>query len=136
MFGPFETYKWFESRGLLLKTESDGRMFPISDKSSSVVDILEKSAKSLGVQIICSAAVQKIRVDEDERRFIVECSSLPTSFSANKKLICDRIIMATGSSRIGYHIVKEFGHSLQGPLPSLFSFLIKVQPVLFQRRFY
>lgn len=102
-------------------------MFPVSDQSSSVINTLEETAKSLGVQVICNTSVQKIRFDEEAGRFSIQCSSLPTSLSKSSELSSDRIIMATGSSRVGYRIVQELGHKLQGPLPSLFSFLIKVQ---------
>jgi predicted Rossmann fold flavoprotein len=59
-FGPDETVRWFESRGVKLKTESDGRMFPVTDSSESIVDCLTQAARQAGARDVI-AVVQPHR---------------------------------------------------------------------------
>lgn len=111
LLGPFhrfmtsDTIQWFEERGVTLKTEADGRMFPVTDSSQTIIDCLLHEAKKLGVEIHLQA-----RVD-------------------NKTLHADRIILATGSNKKGHEIATHFGHTIQKPVPSLFTLNIKDFPL-------
>lgn len=150
-FGPWETFNWFTSRlpkGVELKTESDGRVFPSTDSSSTIADTLVGAAKKNNVNIRCGARVTDVHKLANQKFAVSFVSSsqavfdsVKTSTNSNKKedagddsgvgskrdvsvLECDRLIFATGSSRGGYNLLRKLGHSLVDPLPSLFSFKI------------
>ncbi|HAX80730.1 MAG TPA: aminoacetone oxidase family FAD-binding enzyme, partial [Cyanobacteria bacterium UBA11372] len=126
-FQPRDTVAWFESRGVELKTESDGRMFPITDNSETIVDCLFEAAKQLGVKIRIGMSVVGVKVQEQlpitndqlpiTRQFEIE-------LKAGGSLQCDRILLATGSNPIGYQIARSLGHHIEPPVPSLFTFNI------------
>lgn len=99
-FGPKDTIEWFESRGVSLKQEKDGRMFPITDSSETIINCFLKEAEDLGVEICTQTKVKEINLEED------------------------RVILATGSSPAGYEIARSFGHTIESPVPSLFTFNI------------
>jgi len=142
-FGPDEAFKWFTDKGVNLKTEDDGRVFPTTDKSQTIIDALENSAKKLNVDVRTRSRVISVKrlekVDDiDNKRFSIEYSTSSSSDTDNvdnqdddnnsnnmsNTINCDSIIFATGSSRQGYKILEGLGHSIVSPLPSLFSFKI------------
>lgn len=108
------TVEWFERRGVALKTESDGRMFPQSDHSATIVDCLLHAAQSAGVHLQTSVPVTEARHDHDQ--FVLTVGDGP--------FICDRLLLATGGSRVpaGARIAASFGHHPHPAVPSLFSF--------------
>ena len=111
-FQASHTVDWFAAHGVRLKTEADGRMFPLTDSSETIVDSLMKAASSSGVKIRTGAAV-------------VAVSRQPDGFEISLKgemLQCDRLLLATGSSQLGYQIAKTLGHQIEPPVPSLFTF--------------
>ena len=116
-FQPRDTVDWFQSRGVPLKTEADGRMFPVSDSSQSIVDCLMKEAEKLGVKLWTECAVKKIEKDSDGR-FTLELAN-------GQSHGCEKVILATGSSRSGYDFARSLGHTIVDPVPSLFTFAIK-----------
>ena len=148
-FGPWETFDWFTSRlpkGVELKTEDDGRVFPSTDTSTTIAETLIDAAKKYAVHIRCGARVVSIQ-QQDDKFAVSFVSSSQAVFDSIKKssinddetdinesstssprsttiLTCDRLIVATGSSRGGYDMVKKLGHQIIDPLPSLFSFKI------------
>jgi len=103
-FGPANTIEWFASRGVKLKVEADGRMFPITDSSETIIQTLLEEAKKLGVEIHVR---QKI-------------TDLPPA---------KNYILASGSSPDGYEIAKSRGHTIVPPVPSLFTFNIPNSPL-------
>lgn len=115
-FGPSETVSWFESRGVRLKAEADGRMFPITDSSRTIIDCLENEASRSGIQVFTGAAVQRIEKRETGGFWIHLTSGDPLS--------CDRILWAGGGCRAEGHPAVALGHSLVPPVPSLFTFQI------------
>ncbi len=110
-----DTIAWFASHGVKLKTEADGRMFPTTNSSETIVDCLMDAAVSAGVEVRTSAAV--VSVKRQKNGFEVELKSGET-------LQCDRLLLATGSSQVGYQIAKTLGHQIEPPVPSLFTFNI------------
>ena len=131
-FSPDDTYNWFQEKlhkqyngNIHLKIESDGRVFPSSDKSSSIADLLKEMAKELNVKEKLQCGVSQIHVLNNTKN---EGSFLLTYTAGvdkeEQKIICDRVIVATGSSRIGHRILSNLGHKIQPPLPSLFSFKV------------
>jgi predicted Rossmann fold flavoprotein len=119
-FQPKDTVEWFESRGVKLKTESDGRMFPITDSSQTIIDCLLQEARSLQVEI---ALKQKIE------RIVKEKEYFTIYLKEGEKRLTHHLLLATGSGQEGYALAKQFGHTIQEPLPSLFTFNIPHFPL-------
>jgi predicted Rossmann fold flavoprotein len=123
MQGPFyqfsaqDTVQWFSQRGVELKTEADGRMFPITDNSETIIDCFLDEAERLGVQIFTNAPVEKIIPTDTGFKLMVEHDT----FTANK------LIIATGGfpMRRQYAFLDELGIEINNPVPSLFTFNIQ-----------
>ncbi|MGB3510667.1 MAG: NAD(P)/FAD-dependent oxidoreductase [Microcoleaceae cyanobacterium] len=115
-----DTVEWFAAQGVKLKTEADGRMFPTTDNSATIVECLTNTALARGVNIRTGAAVVSVipkpRVG-DNNLFEIKLRS-------GEVLECDRLLLATGSNPFGYRWAKEFGHKVEAPVPSLFTFNI------------
>ncbi|WP_026754927.1 NAD(P)/FAD-dependent oxidoreductase [Sediminibacter sp. Hel_I_10] len=118
LLGPFhhfmtgDTIAWFENRGVPLKIEEDGRMFPESNSSQTIIDCFLNEAEKSGVQMLYGHALKSL---QKERGFWkIETSN--ANFSAEK------IIMATGSSPKIWSLLEALGHHIIEPVPSLFTF--------------
>lgn len=120
-FQPKDTVEWFESRGVNLKTEQDGRIFPITDTSQTIIDCLLEEANRLKVLIQKMQKVENVGKIEGGFELTLE---------EGKIMRCNRLLLATGSSPSGYRIAESFGHSIQKPVPSLFTFNIPASPFL------
>jgi predicted Rossmann fold flavoprotein len=129
-FQPRDTVEWFASHSVSLKTEADGRMFPVTDDSATIVNCLIRAAEDAGVQIRTGDAVVSVKqltleegedapstAPTDEPRFEIELKS-------GDRLKCDRLILATGSNPSGFKWAKDLGHTIEHPVPSLFTFNI------------
>ncbi|WP_404789680.1 NAD(P)/FAD-dependent oxidoreductase [Altericista sp. CCNU0014] len=114
-FQPHDTVAWFESRGVALKTEPDGRMFPTTDDSATIVDCLVHTAQRAGVQVATGAAATEV---------IPSASGFTVQLKGGKTIGCDRLFLATGSHPLGYRLAASLGHQLVPPVPSLFTFNI------------
>jgi predicted Rossmann fold flavoprotein len=118
-FGPSETVAWFKDRGVELKTEEDGRMFPVTDDSATIVDCLTRAAEEAGVRLFTRSAIMKVSLvpGGPGGRFDVTLSNGTT-------LRADRILIATGGGRssAGLSIAADLGHAITPPVPSLFTF--------------
>jgi predicted Rossmann fold flavoprotein len=114
-FQPQDTVTWFKSHGVVLKTEGDGRMFPITDDSQTIVECLTRSAQQAGVQVRTGAAVTGVSLLNTG--FMVE-------LKGGKTVGGDRLLMATGSHPLGYQIAENLGHKIVSPVPSLFTFKV------------
>ena len=123
-FGPSETFEWFSRAGIELKTEADGRVFPRSDRSATIIAALEQRAEESGVRVRCGCSVLGLRRDDDSSLFTVQYSSSQHGERRPEELTCDAVIMATGSSRLGHGLLRDLGHRIESPVPSLFSFKI------------
>jgi predicted Rossmann fold flavoprotein len=121
LLGPFHTFMtgdtiaWFEERGIVLKIEEDGRMFPVSNSSQTIIDCFLNEAKKYNVEILYNHTVKTVIINED--KFIVKTNQ--GNLSANK------IIMATGSNPKIWNLLSDWGHTIVSPVPSLFTFDIK-----------
>jgi len=131
-FGPEDTIEWFESRGVQLKTEADGRMFPISDSSSSIIECLEREASKLSIKIATRTGVESFSLIEKAGNKMFE-----VHFS-NETIACfDRVLIATGGypKTQGFAWIANHGIKINDPAPSLFTFnspgneIIKLQGV-------
>jgi predicted Rossmann fold flavoprotein len=117
IFQARDTVAWFEARGVKLKTERDGRMFPISDSSQTIIDCLMRAATAAGV---------KLRPG----RGLASAAKGPAGFqltlAGGESLACDRLLLATGGCRAASagELAVSLGHTLEPPVPSLFAFHI------------
>ncbi len=120
-FQPQDTVQWYQSHGVKLKTEGDGRMFPTTDSSETIVNCLMQAAAKVGVDLRTGVGVKTVKqfVDsQDQSYFQVELKN-------GRVLKCDRLLIATGSNPLGYRWAKNLGHKIESPVPSLFTFKIK-----------
>ena len=121
LLGPFHTFmtgdtiEWFEKRGVELKIEEDGRMFPTSNSSQTIIDCFLSETKRLGVEVLLSQPVKEIQ--KNEGRYIL--TTITDTFSAEK------IVVTTGSNPKIWKLLKDLGHSIVPAVPSLFTFNIK-----------
>jgi hypothetical protein len=119
-FQPRDTIEWFESRGVMLKAEEDGRIFPVTDSSQTIIDCLLKEARELGVEIRLRTHLENIsHVD----------SVFQLQLAHGEILQCDRLLLATGSHPQGFQFAESFGHTIVTPVPSLFTFNIPTSPL-------
>jgi len=131
LLGPFtkfsarDTVTWFEERGVKLKTESDGRMFPVTDSSQTIVDCLMNAAQQAGVKLRLNYGVESVAKNMDGKfELMVGGTSAPVS---REKLVCDRLLLATGGCRAAAagQLAASLGHTIESPVPSLFTFQIE-----------
>lgn len=115
-FQPKHTIEWFTDRNVKLKTEADGRIFPITDDARTIADCLLNQAADLGVKIYTQSPVKAVAKVEDQ--FLVTLRS-------EQVLTADRVLIATGSNPNGYQFARSLGHSVIDPVPSLFTFNIR-----------
>lgn len=114
-FQPRDTMEWFVRRGVQVKTEPDGRVFPVSDRSETVIGCLLAEASRLNVDTRLHAAVEQISLRED---------GFDLGLRDGRSLSSANVILATGGERGGYRMAAELGHTLATPVPSLFTFKI------------
>lgn len=110
-----DTIEWFKQRGVELKTEEDGRMFPVTDSSQTIIDCLLREANKQKIQILLNADVKKIETRADEFRL---------QFADGRNFESDFICIACGGfpKLSMFDWLKETGHTIISPLPSLFTF--------------
>ena len=118
--GPFhnfmtgDTIEWFEERGVPLKIEEDGRMFPESNSSETIIDLFLEESKRLKIELLTRRAVQ----DLQEKDGIWEIETSQENFTAKK------ILVATGSNPKIWSLLQDLGHGIVPGVPSLFTFNI------------
>lgn len=115
-FGPADTVAWFKERGVELKTEQDGRMFPVSDNSATIVDCLMNEARRVGVSLRTRCAVGSIKR--------VPGGGFDLETADGRVGRFDRVLLATGGAKSGAAsaIAEGLGHTVLPAVPSLFTF--------------
>jgi hypothetical protein len=119
--GPFhqfcsgDTVKWFSNHGVELKIEDDGRMFPVSNSSQTIIDCFIQATQKLGITILTGQSVQSIFKKENLWKIETQ----------NENYITEKLILATGSNPKIWEMLQTFGHAIVNPVPSLFTFNIK-----------
>ena len=152
LLGPFtkfsarDTVAWFETRGVKLKAEADGRMFPVTDSSATIVDCLMDAAQKTGVKLRLNCGVASV-VKNADGKFELGISNSHASqvFKApahyvlshgegagarrtnEAVVLCDKLLLATGGCRAAAagQLAVSLGHTLESPVPSLFTFQIE-----------
>jgi len=115
-FNNQDTINWFESRGVKIVSEEDGRMFPKSNKSQTIYDLFLHESEKLGIKIKLKSGVNSIK--QESEKIILEVNG--------KFLLFDKVIVCTGGSPKleGFNWMKNLGHKIDNPVPSLFTFNI------------
>lgn len=111
-FGPADTIRWFEERGVILKTEADGRMFPTTDQSETIVNCLIHQTLHKGVKLKTRCEVLGLSQKDD----FWEVKTSADEFK------CKFVLWATGSSPKSWKLIARLGHKVIAPVPSLFTF--------------
>ncbi len=122
---PRDTVAWFAERGVELKTEEDGRMFPITDDSATIVECLTRAAEKAGVRVVTSLGVRKVeRIAQSGPG--AEGSAFWLTLTDGSGVRCERLMLATGGNRAsaGFTIAQALGHTIEPLVPSLFTFHI------------
>jgi predicted Rossmann fold flavoprotein len=127
LLGPFHIYStadtaaFFEKRGILIKTESDGRMFPASNSSQTIIDCFLNEIEKYHITLLKSSSVINILSEKDsklEEEVVWQVQSVKKTYQAK------RIVVATGSSTKMWNLLGQLGHKIVPPVPSLFTFNI------------
>jgi predicted Rossmann fold flavoprotein len=131
-FQPRDTVAWFAARDVALKTEADGRMFPTTDDSQTIVDCLTRAAREAHVQVRTRCAATAVSVspssgsagDPPASAMPADAKLFQLTLSTGETLSCDRLLLATGGPKISAtpSLATQLGHSMEPPVPSLFTF--------------
>ncbi len=119
--GPFhqfcsgDTIEWFEKHGVALKIEEDGRMFPVSNSSQTIIDCFLSATQKLGIDILTGQSVQSIFKGENYWKVATN----------HETFSCQNLVMTTGSNPKIWELLSDIGHTIVPPVPSLFTFNIK-----------
>lgn len=119
--GPFhqfcsgDTIEWFEKHGVELKIEEDGRMFPTTDSSTTIINCFQNATKQLGIDVLTSQSVQSLY--KGDGYWKVE--------THHESYLCQQLVMTTGSNPKVWDMLQELGHTIVPPVASLFTFNIK-----------
>lgn len=115
-FQAADTVEWFQKRGVKLKTEDDGRMFPVTDDSATIINSLKAEADKYQLTVKTRSRVDKIEPLKNDRYKLLVRNEKPQVF--------DIVVIATGgSNRLStYDWLRDLGHSIEEPVPSLFTF--------------
>ena len=121
LLGPFhqfmtgDTMQWFEERGVKLKIEEDGRVFPVSNNSQSIIDCFLNEVKRLNIKVLYNHSVKHISLENNE--WLINTHK--QDFNSPK------ILVATGSNQKIWNLMNQLNHTIVKPVASLFSFDIK-----------
>ena len=119
--GPFhqfcsgDTIEWFENHGVTLKIEEDGRMFPESDSSETIIDCFLKATQTLGIDVLTGQSVQSIYKRENDFKVQTKTDTF----------LAEKVVVTTGSNPKMWELLESLGHSIVSAVPSLFTFNIK-----------
>ncbi len=123
LLGPFHTFmtgdtmEWFDKRGVELKIEEDGRMFPVSNSSQTIIDCFTNETDRLGVEVLTNQVV--VDFNPQDEQWLVKTKTA--------EFICDKLVVATGSSAKTWSKLKDLDLAVVNPVPSLFTFNCKDQ---------
>ncbi len=116
-FQPKDIISWFETEGVKLKAESDGRMFPTTDKSSTIIETFMNKIEELNIEMRYNSRITKVNITEDKK--------FELYYNGEDFEVFDSLLVTTGNSPKGYEIARSLGHNIKKCVPSLFTFKIK-----------
>lgn len=122
-WAPADTVTWFRERGVPLKTEPDGRMFPVTDSSQTIIDCLVSESNRLGVEFRMHAEVKEVSVAAGER--------FRVSSAGGQVMEADFVCVACGGYPRSpmFDWIRRLGHTIEEPVPSLFTFNMPAEPI-------
>lgn len=118
LLGPFhrfmtgDTIEWFEKRGVELKIEEDGRMFPVSNSSQTIVDCFLNEVDRLNVEVLYNHSVKSIQ--NKNKRWVLKTNQ--------DEFYAEKLLLATGSNPKVWKLLEDLNHTIAQPVPSLFTF--------------
>ena len=118
LLGPFhqfmtgDTMQWFEERGIELKIEEDGRVFPVSNNSQTIIDCFLNEVKRLNIKVLYNHSVKSISLENNE--WLINTN--------RQDFNCSKLLVATGSNPKIWNLMDQLNHTIINPVPSLFSF--------------
>lgn len=115
-FNPTHTIEWFESRGVKIKKEADGRMFPVSNSSQSIIDCFLEACRKNHIEILTNTRVESIENNGDHWQL---------NAIGHRQYFTKKLMIATGSDVAIWKLLQHLGVSVVAPVPSLFTFNIK-----------
>lgn len=118
-FNPTNTIEWFESRGVKIKKEADGRMFPVSDSSQSIIDCLLGAAQRNRIEILTNSRVEHFDYLPNEK------TNWKLQVAGDRTLFAKKLMIATGSDTAVWALLEKLRVKIIEPVPSLFTFNIK-----------
>ncbi len=124
MLGPFHAYcsgdtvQFFEKRGIPLKIEEDGRMFPVTNSSQTIIDCFLNEVDRYGIKVLRGSSVTDIKAITIANESSWQVRSIKGVYQAKK------ILVATGSNPKIWELLQRLGHNIEPPIPSLFTFNI------------
>ncbi len=119
--GPFhqfctgDTVEWFEKAGVPLKIEEDGRIFPVSNSSESIINCFLETVKKSKIKVLTGESVQEFYKHETHWKINTNSSAY----------LCEKVVITTGSNSKIWNLLTQLGHTITDPVPSLFTFTIK-----------
>ncbi len=121
-FGPQQVIDWFQQRGVQLKTEADGRMFPVTDDSQTIIDCIWQEMMRNKVQVYYHKSVT--RLEKNDAGWILH-------FADTSVYAADVVLIAVGGfpKEEQYKWITQLGHTIQKPVPSLFTFNMPGNPI-------
>ena len=126
LLGPFHTFmtgdtiEWFEKKGVELKMEEDGRMFPVSDSSQTIIDCFLSETRKFGIEVLLNQSVKEIQKETDHFKINTTTDTFSTA----------KIVVATGSNPKIWQLLEGLGHTIIAAVPSLFTFNIKDERII------
>ncbi len=117
IFNPEHTVEWFGKRNIKIVREEDGRMFPSTNSSQTIIDCFMDEAAKHKIHLHLQSGIQEISQNEDGKWKLIS--------SDKKEFLFDKLLITTGSSNQIWNILKQLGHTIVPPVPSLFTFNIK-----------
>lgn len=126
LLGPFhsfmtgDTVSWFQKRGVMLKIEEDGRMFPVTDSSQTIIDCFLAETQRLGINVLMGQSVKEILNTSEGFKII----------TTSETFLTRKVVIATGSNPKIWNLLEQMGHTIVPPVPSLFTFNIKDERII------
>ncbi len=118
LLGPFhqfmtgDTMQWFEDRGVPLKIEADNRVFPVSNSSQSIIDVLINATEKFGIKVKLNHRVEAFEKAQEQWQVVTNQGNF----------IADKLLIASGSNTKIWGLLEKLGHNIVQPVPSLFTF--------------
>jgi predicted Rossmann fold flavoprotein len=113
-FQPNDTIEWFKQRGVAIKKEADGRMFPVTDNSQTIIDCFLNESQKYGIKINTQEGLKALFPPKEKQYWEV--------ITTNQSLCAKAVMMTTGSSEQIWKLLAAIGHNIELPVPSLFTF--------------